>query len=837
MATAFFVFAYLTLNNMLMTNTVSKYLFGDASKETLIELPQGQLYIVRPLSPKGYSELIFRDAAASIRRTGQQYQYQLVVQRYYEEGEAELLAEEEDEEGANTTDQRGTEKDEKTFLLDESLHLRTEQREGGETVIAWRDLSGDVGDLYEFVCDISVKNTDVSQFVLAAVQCQYERKTRQSHTQASDDDLRQFTFEDEPPIPTASPTKTPDRSPSRSSTQLNGHSMAKKAETPVKEAKQQTPITTPEASSSKVPQRSTPKKTVAPPAAKHPQPREVLANEIAELHLFDIETGTFMLQDDKVRARVSEIGDWEYWLQINSDSRDWLGRPVDPDINPVFNFEYLSFIFNQYTEDGSAFSWLLRFKTQENEEKFQEGLMQALWEHLHQMKWAKAKQDERDYVLDAFNDLVLEDQEAAQGIPDEEEEEEEESDVESDGRPRSEHYDSDEEEDDVEVRDKSAHANSQLAVGYKHDRSFVVRGDKIGVFKHGTDNQLKFDTSISGIKTTKGKSFNPKKMMLHAEDSNLILQDPGNANSLFRMDLETGKVVDEWKVHDDIQVNTFAPTNKYAQMTGEQTLLGLSHNGLYRIDPRLGGNKLVDSELKQYTSKNDFSAAATTDKGYIAVASNKGDIRMFDRLGINAKTHIPALGDPILGIDVSADGRWVLATTKTYLLLVDAMQKGKNEGKLGFEKSFGKDSKPQPRRLTLSPEHVAQMAHETKGGLSFTAANFNTGVDDTEKTIVTASGPFVIIWSMKKILKGLKDPYSIKRYDQIVKADNFKFGSDKNLIVAMPDQVEMLKKSNLKRPTRESIALTPSRYSTPAKSSGRGTRGSYLRNQIVDSPY
>jgi len=135
---------------------VSKYLFGDASKETLIELPQGQLYIVRPLSPKGYSELIFRDAAASIRRTGQQYQYQLVVQRFYEEGEAELLAEDEDEEDSATSELRGTEKDEKTFLLDGSLHLRTEQREGGELVIAWRDLSGDVGDLYEFVCDSKV---------------------------------------------------------------------------------------------------------------------------------------------------------------------------------------------------------------------------------------------------------------------------------------------------------------------------------------------------------------------------------------------------------------------------------------------------------------------------------------------------------------------------------------------------------------------------------------------------------------------------------------------------------------------------------------------------------
>jgi len=275
-------------------------------------------------------------------------------------------------------------------------------------------------------------------------------------------------------------------------------------------------------------------------------------------------------------------------------------------------------------------------------------------------------------------------------------------------------------------------------------------------------------------------------------------------------------------------------------MTGEQTFLGLSRNALYRIDPRLSGNKLVDSELKQYVSKNNFSAAATTEKGYIAVASNKGDIRMFDRLGINAKTHIPALGEPIIGLDVSADGRWVLATCRTYLLLIDALQKeGKNEGKLGFERSFGKDSKPQPRRLGLQPAHVAQFQHETKAALSFTPARFNTGVDDKETSIVTATGPFIITWNMKKVLAGRKDPYTIKRYAEEVMADDFKYGSDKNVIVALPNEVNMVAKQSFKKPTRESIA-TPARIGSGLgggrRSSARQS-GRLGRDEIVNSPY
>ena len=386
-------------------------------------------------------------------------------------------------------------------------------------------------------------------------------------------------------------------------------------------------------------------------------------------------------------------------------------------------------------------------------------------------------ESERDYVLDQFNNLVLEDahddeREAEAAAEDEEDEEYEDA---SDGQ-QSEHYDEDEEEDDVEAGMKDGRINSQLAVGAKVDRSFVVRGDKIGVFKHTPDNHLEFSTAINNVQTTKGKGFAPKKVMLHAGDKDMVLQKEGDPNSLYRMDLEVGKVVDEWKVHDDIPVNVYAPENKFAQTTGEQTFLGLSNNALYRIDPRLSGNKLVDSELKQYTSKNDFSAAATTEQGYIAVASNKGDIRMFDRLGINAKTALPALGDPIIGIDVSADGRWILATTRTYLLLIDALQKeGKNEGKLGFEKAFAKDSKPQPRRLGLTPSHVAQFQHETGAD---SPSRPRTSIRAKAKTRQPSLPPLAPSSSPGRLRRsaGRRDPYSIKRYSEEVKADNFSLG-------------------------------------------------------------
>jgi hypothetical protein len=50
---------------------------------------------------------------------------------------------------------------------------------------------------------------------------------------------------------------------------------------------------------------------VPPKAAAAPEAVEILCSEDAELHLFDVESGTFVMQDQDVTATVSEIGNWK----------------------------------------------------------------------------------------------------------------------------------------------------------------------------------------------------------------------------------------------------------------------------------------------------------------------------------------------------------------------------------------------------------------------------------------------------------------------------------------------------------------------------------------------
>ncbi len=305
--------------------------------------------------------------------------------------------------------------------------------------------------------------------------------------------------------------------------------------------------------------------------------------------------------------------------------------------------------------------------------------------------------------------------------------------------------------------------------------------------------------------------------MLHDLDTKMVLMNPLREHSLFAVDVEYGKIVDEWKVDDDITINNIAPASKYAQNSGEQTLVGISSNALFRIDPRLGGrggNAMADS--MRYATKNKFSVVATTANGKLAVASEKGDIRLFDTVGKIAKTALPAMGDPIIGIDVTGDGRWIVATCKTYLYIIDTLiGDGKYAGSLGFDRAFPANPKPQPKRLQLRPEHTAYMDHD----VSFTTfqvsgrkcfgdylslfmvdGRFNSGGgEEEENAIITSTGCYVVAWDFAKVKKNKLDSYVIKkcvfapllrgilltvyfRFEDMVVQDNFRHG-DANEIV------------------------------------------------------
>ncbi|KAK1867505.1 hypothetical protein I4F81_010012 [Pyropia yezoensis] len=318
--------------------------------------------------------------------------------------------------------------------------------------------------------------------------------------------------------------------------------------------------------------------------------------------------------------------------------------------------------------------------------------------------------------------------------------------------------------------DADEEENNLLAVASTIDRSFVARGSRMGVFHTSDDGQRQLALSTMLEFTKAGgpggarTSFKPSSMMLHQADSSLLVLDEGDPTVVHRMDLE----------------------QKYAHLTGEAGFVGLNARSVLRMDPR-DPAFVVQSKTYAASTRGNLTAMATTGAGHVAVASSTGDLRLFDGIGKRAKTLLPGLGDPITAVDVTADGRWLLATTATYLLLLDTRGGGgRGETKGAFEKSLG-DRKPTPRQLRL---HPADVVAEGMGDVSFTAARFNMG-DGVERSIVTSTGPFVVTWNFRQVKAGRPRAYSIRRYEDKVVADDFAFNDDGKIVVALPNNVSL----------------------------------------------
>jgi len=181
---------------------------------------------------------------------------------------------------------------------------------------------------------------------------------------------------------------------------------------------------------------------------------------------------------------------------------------------------------------------------------------------------------------------------------------------------------------------------------------------------------------------------------------------------------------------------------------------------VFTLDPRIN-KKVKAAAEKIYKTNPMFSQVTTTFKGGLAIGSMDGQIRLYSKVGQNAKTLLPGLGDPIRAIDMSMDAKWVIATTQTYLLLVPTCF---GEDKNGFDHAMGKN-KPQPRKLQIQVKDLAKYKIRT---VDFTAARFNqfNSSNLEETSIVASTGPFIITWNFKKVAKGLLKAYQIKNTAQ-----------------------------------------------------------------------
>ncbi len=350
--------------------------------------------------------------------------------------------------------------------------------------------------------------------------------------------------------------------------------------------------------------------------------------------------------------------------------------------------------------------------------------------------------------------------------------------------------------DEAEYHGEDHEANTGVIASKSRPMAFVSHGNTIEAVTTGSTSGYTTSSAprieqkaVWDMKDGNGRAITPKQMMLQQQDAKMVVVGE-KRDSVYVMDVERGKVIEEYaaKVHDvGISIDNVFHRHKDDERSAGDAFCGLNGNQFWLMDPRLSGaNKLVDTERFTYQTKMKLSCAATSASGLVAIGTKKGEIKLYNAMNKRAKTNLPGLGHPIIGIDVTKDGKWVVATTETYLILVQTEMKG--EAKLGFEKAMPISSESRkPIRLSILQTDVAAL-----GGLAaihFSPARFDAS-DAKERFIVAGCGSKLLVWDMLKIIKGAARPYVMQDGDQAIVDTGMHYGST-DVVVALNEGLKI----------------------------------------------
>lgn len=308
------------------------------------------------------------------------------------------------------------------------------------------------------------------------------------------------------------------------------------------------------------------------------------------------------------------------------------------------------------------------------------------------------------------------------------------------------------------------------------DNSFLLNDAGFQVYRN-------FDRGIRKGVAVKYEGGNlrqetPNKALLMRAETNMMLMSPLNsgaphASKLNQLDIETGKIVSEWKFEKDgadITMRDITNDTKGSQLDpSESTFLGLDDNRLCQWDMRdrkgivqniatASSPVLHWNQGHQFSRGTNFECFATTGDGSIVVGSLDGKIRLYSNKSMRmAKTAFPGLGSPITSVDVTFDGKWVLGTTDTYLVLICTLFTDKDgKTKTGFGGRMG-NRIGAPRLLKLTPldSHLAGTTNKFHGGhFSWVTEN-----GKQERHLVATVGKFSVIWDFQQVKNSAHECY------------------------------------------------------------------------------
>lgn len=104
--------------------------------------------------------------------------------------------------------------------------------------------------------------------------------------------------------------------------------------------------------------------------------------------------------------------------------------------------------------------------------------------------------------------------------------------------------------------DDDADTNRESIQAQSYDRTFIVSGPVVKVYKQAEEQDLRnkvalaYEMALPKLKDANGLTIRPSNVMLHDQESRLIFTDENDTSQLYNFDLETGKIVENFQAQD-----------------------------------------------------------------------------------------------------------------------------------------------------------------------------------------------------------------------------------------------------------------------------------------------
>ncbi|OHT04035.1 hypothetical protein TRFO_28529 [Tritrichomonas foetus] len=334
--------------------------------------------------------------------------------------------------------------------------------------------------------------------------------------------------------------------------------------------------------------------------------------------------------------------------------------------------------------------------------------------------------------------------------------------------------------------------NFLLRVGPRTDNTMVMRKYNnhcdLGLFTNDRDCQ--FRMALPTISDESNQALSANDMLTNNNDHGLFVLDNQRPYEVFNLNLDRGMVVNHLDAIDSSnqqqRVDHILHTN-YGDSSAP-TFVGFNNRNTMLFDTRVDKPIVNRSD---YKTDNKFTCGVTTRTGRFAMGSDKGIVRLYKepcktRATVNFQVNIG--DDPIIGLDVSPDEQWIVATCPYYVSVFTVL--ARSTGKLAFDAPMKQDKSP-VTRLTISQRDQQRIAQVNGGDLlPFTSAKFESK-NGKVVAIVASMGNALISWNFRAIENNRKPQYSITFISGEAIIDNQPFDQTSDILYMSPNQVSV----------------------------------------------